>query len=229
MFRKIHYFGCSYTYGAGLKDRYTERYSYHLSKLFNSHHHNYSKPAGSDYLSLITLMRLYKAKLIGTEDLIVFQWTQSNRHPIPLASEDATWHPDGMYNDNSTKRVVHYPFLDAYNTINQVSRDEKYFLENYITLTNPAAFSQFNNKVLKELLDGWLGFFGIPNIQFESHLHFTGNLGSKNWTEGSMFGFLRDHQFESLPCGHPSPEGHKRWAEHLYYMHQPRFENSGLL
>jgi len=86
VFRKAHYFGCSYTYGAGLKDKFKERYSFHLSKMFNTPERNYAVPGGNDYLSLYSLLRLQRSGYITDEDLVVFQWTQPHRHPIPIAT-----------------------------------------------------------------------------------------------------------------------------------------------
>lgn len=225
MFRKIHYFGCSYTYGAGLKDRYKERFSYHLSQLFGAPHKNYGIPGSSDYQSLYAMMRLQCNNYIQSDDLVVFQWTQPHRHPIPLASEEPEWQPDAAFKFSEKGRLVNYPFYEMHKP-SSFDREQRYFLKSYISFIDPQAHYMFNNQVLKELLDGWAHSRGVELIQFMSHPFHDGLPISNSWTNETMQQFLDNHGFETdLPCGHPSAAGHKRWAEQLYFLHQHRFRN----
>lgn len=225
MFRKIHFFGCSYTYGAGLPNRFKERYSYHLARHFGAPSRNYATPGGSDHLTLSKLVHLQCHNYITSDDLVVIQWTQPNRHPIPLASEKAEFLADASYVYNTTEHLVNYPFIEM-GSLNKLRREQKYFLQNYIALVNPEAHFRFNNQVLKELTDGWLTSRGIQSIQFYSH-QFNGTIPVfSTMTQDVMQDFLDNHGLTSnLPCGHPSAEAHKRWANHLYYLHQHRFKN----
>jgi len=225
VFRKAHYFGCSYTYGAGLKDKFKERYSFHLSKMFNTPERNYAVPGGNDYLSLYSLLRLQRSGYITDEDLVVFQWTQPHRHPIPIATEKQEFGEDGGNEFNTTDTLYRYPFLQMHN-LNKLNRDQKYFLQNYVGFINADAHYQFNNQVFKELLEGWANLNNLNLIQFMSHNFYEDIPDRPSWTSDVMAQFLEHNNFTSdLPCGHPSAEGHEAWASHLFYKHVQRFRS----
>lgn len=225
MFRTIHFFGCSFTYGAGLKNRHRQAYPFHLAKKYNAPFKNYGIPGGSDYYSLSILFRLQTRGYIVEDDLIVFQWSQAHRHPIPLASADAEFEADASPRFNTTAHLLNYPFVEMHN-LNKLSREHKYFIKNYVNYINPDAHYKFNNLVLKELLDGWAISRNINLIQFISHPFHDHIPTFESFTPETMQQFLDNHGFKSdLPCGHPSADGHKRWAEHLYYLHDHRFRS----
>jgi hypothetical protein len=211
MYRRIYFFGCSYTKGAGLADSYKERYSYHLSKLCSAQHRNFASHAGSDFLSLTQLLRVKAKGLITSEDLVVFQWTQSARHSIPIGEEPPTIFPDGNYENNQLQNLFHYPFVDAYTW--SLGKDKINFLKEYTSMINPDAISFFNNNVLKELLTSWLFSNNIKFIQFSSHHHRV-DKHYHNFIRTSMEEYT--DKMIKTNCGHPGPDAHKQWANYLF-------------
>ena len=213
MYRRIYFFGCSYTKGAGLSNPYKERYSYHLAKLCSSQHYNFASHAGSDYLSIAQLVSLKEKGYLTEDDLVIFQWTQSARHTLPLGEEKANIFPDGNFEDNKTQNFFHYPFVDAYTY--KMPSYYKDFIKDYTSIINPMEFTNFNNNILKRLVASWFDVNNVANIQFSSHIHRVDTHHS-GILDYSMEAFTS--RIGKTECGHPSAEAHKAWAYNLYSL-----------
>lgn len=194
-----------------MADPYKERYSYHLSKRLSAQHFNFASHAGSDFISLFQLLKIKAKGLITPDDLVVFQWTQSARHTLPIGEEPPVIFPDGNYENNQLQNLFHYPFVDAYTW--SLDRSKIEFFKEYISLINPDAVSSFNNFVLKELLTSWLFSNNIKFVQFSSHEHRV-DKHYHNFIKVSMEEYT--NKMSKTNCGHPGAEAHKEWAKYLF-------------
>ena len=194
----LHFFGCSVTYGEELSDRYSESYPVLISKALNQHFHNYARCGNDDFTSINTFFRLFNNGYISGNDIVFFQWSGMRRHGLPFG-----------------KTVVQYPWIEtALGKWDERSKDEQNIIKGYTRYINDKPLMELNAN-MRLMFTAWSQTRGNTKFIFYEMDDSNNFIRPSIWLRDSFLGYTDGLGIKRCRDGHPSAEGHARWAEYL--------------
>jgi hypothetical protein len=206
--------GCSFVNGAGLQDRESERWSYHLAKKLNMEDINLSSEGASNDRILRTTIEWLKENKDKLSDvLVVIGWTQMTRTEFfndvigKWENQNFLSFGDGSedyYGEQSKVKHIHKSPDDTWWRV---------YLKYYFSMEQ--RYNSFFNSILYS--QSIFKSFGIDYIYFASFdnelekISFEDLIDEKHIIRDNMI--LNDF---SDDAGHPGIKSHKKWADFLF-------------
>ena len=213
--------GCSWVNGAGLSNRETQRWSYHLAKKLNMEDVNLSSEGVSnDTIIRTTIEWLKENKDKFSDILVIVGWTQmtrteffndvtkewENQNFVSFGDDNTDKTTEEFY-ENQSKHMLRHTELSPNDLWWRVYL--KYFFsmeQRYNSFFNSILFSQ---SIFKS--------FGIDYIHFESFDNELEKISFQDLIDEKYI--IRDNMIRidfSDQNGHPGIKSHKKWADYLY-------------
>jgi len=213
--------GCSWVNGAGLQDRESERWSYHLAKKLNMEDINLSSEgASNDGILRTTVEWLKENKDKFSDVLVLVGWTQmtrteffndvteewENQNFVSFGNSEMDKTTEEFYEKQSKYMLRHTEL-----TPNDVWW--RVYLKYYFNMEQ--RYNSFFNSIL--FSQSIFKSFGIDYIHFASFDNELEKISFQDLIDEKYI--IRDNMILidfSDQNGHPGIKSHKKWADYLY-------------
>ena len=224
--------GCSWVNGAGLPNRETQRWSYHLAKKLNMEDINISSEgASNDKILRTTIDWITENKEKISEIIVVIGWTQITRMEIfnDITNEWETQNFVSFGDGSEDLRSESFYEEQSKHMIRQAhdyTPNEiwwRVYLKYYFSLEqNQIDFYKillYTQSILKSFGIEYYFFSSFGSVKL-SDIEITKMLDYKNISDYSMIKYvssaLNKQEDYSDENGHPGPISHKVWADFLF-------------